>query len=188
MVYKHNFDSTSLGDFTFSAEAYRLIQEGLQGLQSEVETWNHKAKLAGAAPPYEQESAILRALIEFGSEKLAEKRPVIYIPGISVGSMRYLRAGTELVLRWKREELKKYRASGWPSAVLQNLQRSLEEVDKIASSLGGEPADLLWEVVPDHESGEIVSQMRTEAEQELWDAFISHASEDKEAFVRPLAE
>jgi hypothetical protein len=188
MVYKYERDDRSRGDFTSSMEVYRLIHEGLEGLYSEVETWNHKAKLAGAAAPYERESKDLRALVEFGSQKLAEEMTVIYVPGVSVGTARYFRAGIELILRRKRQELKRNRESGWPSAVLESLQKSLEDVDKIASSLDVQPADLLWEVLPDQESQEVVSQMRAEAEHELWDAFISHASEDKEAFVHALAE
>jgi TIR domain-containing protein len=99
-----------------------------------------------------------------------------------------LRAGIELIVRRKREELQKNRASGWPSAALRSLQKSLERVENIATNLGVQPADILWEVIPDHESHQIVSQVRSEAQDLLWDAFISHASEDKDGFVRPLAE
>jgi hypothetical protein len=186
MTYQYEFDSKTVGDKTFDTEAYKLIQQGLKDLLVEVETWNEHAKVYGAVPPYEQETRDLRQMIEFGSKHLEDKFPVVILSGLSMGSMRYLRAGLELILNRKRKELEKIRADGWPSAVQQSLQRALEKTEGIASNLNVAPAELLWEVLPEYESGEITVQMRGEAEAGLWDAFISHASEDKEGFVRPL--
>jgi TIR domain len=188
MTYQYEFDNRNLGDIAFETETYGLIQQGLAELKQEVDTWNEKARAAGATPPYERESRDLEGMIAFGSEQLSRKVPVVRIRGISVGSMRYYRAGLELILRRKRIEIEKNRKDGWPSGVLESLRKALEKVEKSASQLNVPPADLLWEVLSERESGQLTQQLRTESKETLWDAFISHASEDNESFVRPLAE
>ncbi|HUI25521.1 MAG TPA: toll/interleukin-1 receptor domain-containing protein [Candidatus Kryptonia bacterium] len=188
MAYRYSFDRQSLGDWRFDREDYDLIQQGLVELLKEVDAWNAKAAAHDAAPPYTDESRDLHRMIAWGSEQSAQEKPWVSLTGASVGTMRYLRAGLELVVRRKRNELEKNRVAGWPSGVLESLKRSLQKVEQLAADLKQPPADILWEVIPDRESGDIALQMRAEAEAALWDAFISHATEDQEAFVRPLAE
>jgi hypothetical protein len=53
----------------------------------------------------------------------------------------------------------------------------------IADAIDQEPSDIIWQIVasehPNNDSGD---------QQVQWDVFVSHASEDKDGFVRPLAE
>jgi TIR domain len=188
MTYRYEYNDRMMGDRYFETDAYRLIQQGLEDLRQEVEIWNGKARASGADPPYEREIVELSCLIEFGAQELERKRSVVWFRGISIGSMRYLRAGMELILKRRRDELEKNRAGGWPSGALESLRKALDKTEQVASCLDVRPADILWEVIPEHESGAITSRIRKESIEALWDAFISHASEDKSAFVRPLAE
>ena len=128
-------------------------------------------------------------MIEFGEHELSEKhRSYIHINGMSVGGMRYLRAGLELVVRQRRAEIERHRVSGWPGGVLKSIEDGVADLEILAGTLKVEPADILWEVLPQGESAVITQQVRGENENALWDAFISHATEDKERFVRPLAD
>lgn len=188
MAYKFEFDDRRLGDREFGKESYRLIHDGLNGLLEEVKIWNKRAQDHGAAPPYVHDAEFLERMIGFSSNQLRERSSHVRVSGMSVGSMRYLRAGMELALVRKRNQLQKKRTEGWPSAVLESLAKSIEEIEKVASRLDVPPADLLWEVLPAHESAAIALQIQSNVEETLWDAFISHASDDKDAFVRPLAE
>lgn len=188
MTYQYEFDDTELGYCEFPVESYRLLQEGLKELWVAVQEWNEKAKQQGAkTAPYEREAEQLQTRISYGEQKLKEGFSFVRINGMTVGSMRYLRAGLELSLRRRKSELAKNRAEGWPSAVLAKIGESISELERLAETLKVEPAEILWEVLPQDTSSEIVAQMRTENE-ELWDVFICHASEDKEDFVRPLAK
>lgn len=190
MAYSVNFDETRLGDFEFRTEAYRLIQEGLVNLLASIEEWNKRATQHGAkSEPYRQDADIVKNMIEFGRHKLSEgRRSYVYINGLSVGSMRYLRAGLELIIRRRRTEIAGHRAAGWPGGALKTIEESVAELERLAGTLRAEPADILWEILPQEESVVVAQQIRSENENELWDAFISHATEDKERFVRPLAE
>jgi hypothetical protein len=189
MAYNSNFDETRLGDYQFRTEAYRLIQDGLAKLLASIEEWNKRAIQHGAkSEPYRQDAEIVRNMIAFGEHKLNEGRHYIYLSGVSVGSMRYLRAGLELIIRRRQAEVAGYRASGWPGGALKSIEDGVAELESLAVVLPVEPADILWEILPQEESAIVAQQVRTENENELWDAFVSHATEDKERFVRPLAE
>lgn len=190
MAYAYEFDNTNLGDWTFARTAYQEIAAGLSVLLGRVRELNDLAVQLGAIEaPYLQESRRLEKMIEVAETDLAdERKDRISVKGISVGSMRFLRAAVELAARLRREELREHRRAGLPSGVLRSIEAPLKELEGLAQKLPVEPADLLWEVLPQEEAADIAQQIRAEEADQLWDCFVSHAWEDKEGFVRPLVE
>lgn len=186
MSYRFEFDETPVGDFRLPRNHYEILQDGLRTLCSELDAWNLRALEHGAASePYEAEVALLSGMIEWGDEKLKKaEASVITVNRISIGSLRYAKAALILVVR-KREDNRREKArEGWPEAALRSLDDGIQRVISIAQNIDHEPSDVLWEVIPQEIKKQELGEMQT-AE---WDVFISHASEDKEAFVRPLAE
>jgi hypothetical protein len=189
MSYKYEYDHTGFGIFTPFRDMYLLLHEGLKQLKSQVDIWNATVIGSGAKAPYEQESGDLERLIEYGNTKLAEQGGgVLRFGQISKSTIRYYRAGMELIVYRKKKELAKSRGDGWPSGAIDSLTKSIEHDEQIAARFDVPPADILWEVLPADDSRQIAEQVRKDCEKPLWDAFISHASEDKDEFVQPLAE
>lgn len=85
-----------------------------------------------------------------------------------------------MMARRESEISEKVRA-GWPGGVIEALRQSQEVMNRISQDFNVPPAEILDEVTVG--LGRIPSANAPE-----WDVFISHASEDKESFVRPLAE
>ena len=124
-------------------------------------------------------------MIEWGDKRLAhaETREVV-VEGISVGSLCYAKAGLTLMIRQREEDRAEKVGQGWPDAALRSLDEGIERIRKIANIIEYEPSDVLWEVIP--REARLTEQERGATTE--WDAFICHASEDKEDFVRALAE
>ena len=186
MTYRYNFDWTPAGNFGLTRANYRILQEGFNLLCQELEVWNQRALEHGAAqPPYEQEVAHLTDLIAWGDEQLGRTNTQeIVITGISVGNLRYVKAALIFLIRKREQDCAKKGREGWPDAALRSLTDSIGHVKQIAEIIDCEPSDVLWEVVP-----KAVANSRGEGDQAMeWDVFVSHASEDKEEFVRPLVE
>lgn len=186
MAYRYEFDSTRAGDVGLSRGNYEILHEGFCLLCKELDTWNrHAVEERGAYPPYEKEVADLRQLIDWGKGELSQSNArEIVVRGVSVGNLRYTKAAFMFVIQKREHEYATHAGEGWPSAALKSLADSIERIRTIARSIDCEPSDILWEVVPkDPVVPRAEGQNRTE-----WDVFISHASEDKEAFARPLAK
>ena len=84
---------------------------------------------------------------------------------------------------WHREkEIADVTQTTWPSAVKQALRKKVELLKKSADRFSVEPALILEEL-----QMEYTPSINKNVVLEDWDAFISHASDDKETFVRPLA-
>lgn len=185
MGYTYEFDDTEVGNFRLSRHKYRTLHEGLRLLRSELETWNARAVDNGArAWPYAQEVKDLSGMIGWGDDQLSSKTRDIEVRGISVGSLRYLKAGALLAMRTREQDQREKGRQGWPDGVLQSFDAELSELRKLADSITHEPSDVLWQVVP-RERGESPGM---KADTPQWDVFVSHASEDKEDFARALAE
>ena len=73
------------------------------------------------------------------------------------------------------------RNQGWPHAALRAIDDAIQQVQSIADGLDQQPSDVLWELMPRNASPSGT------AATPLHDVFISHASDDKDEFVRPLA-
>jgi len=183
MSYRYEFDDKSVGSLRLTRSNYEILQDGFRLLCDELDTWNRRALEHGAAgQPYDAEARDLTRIIEWGEERLAEaEAQEISVDGISIGSLRYAKAALLLTIRKREQDRASKAKEGWPNAALRSLDDGIERIRKIADIVKYEPSDVLWEVIPKEST-----QGGTQLVQ--WDVFISHASEDKEEFVRPLAE
>ncbi len=189
MTYTYVFDDTTVGDWRCRREDYNAIQDGLKSLLKAVSSWNKKALENGSLrEPYEQEQQDIQDMIYFGEEQLSdENRSYVIVHGISVGSLRYLKAGLLLEIKHEEDGINMRREQGWPKGVISSLEEGVDVSKKLAEKIEQEPADILWEIIPRntiHENKKTVIERTKSME---WDVFICHASEDKEEFVHPLA-
>ncbi len=186
MGYHYEFDSTLTGDFRLSRMRYQVVQEGLRLLCDELKAWNQRATEHGATyPPYEHEVADLTQLLEFGEQQLGEANAQeIVVRGISVGNLRYVKAALMFVTQRRQQECAKKAQDGWPEGAVSSLADGVEKVKNLAGAVDCEPSDILWEALPK----EPVIPRGQGTPYAEWEVFVSHASEDKEAFVRPLAK
>jgi len=183
-MYKYEFDRTTVGDFRFSREEYEILQEALGLLAAKLKSWNQLACSHGAlSPPYELELEDLEQMLRWGEAKLQDKNARgILEGGLSVGTLRYIKAAL-IHAAWCREKEIAEAAKGtWPSAIAQAMRGKVELLQKFADRFPVEPAPILDELQVEYASS------KSAASADDWDTFVSHASEDKEAFVRPLAE
>jgi len=189
MTYTYVFDDTTVGNWRCRREDYKAIQVGLKSLLKAVLSWNKKALEKGALrEPYEQEEQDILDMISFGEEQFAdENRSYVKVLGISVGSLRYLKAGLLLEIKYEEDAINMRREQGWPKGVISSLKEKVDVSKKLSEKIEQEPADILWEIIPRktiHENKKTVIERTKSME---WDVFICHASEDKEGFVHPLA-
>jgi len=185
MAYRYEFDSTRYGDLRVSRGDYLIVQEGLALLCDELTAWNEQAIENGAAyPPYEKEVADLSRMIEAGELEVIESSIEVVFRGTSIGSLRYIKAALMFVIQKRERELALRAKEGWPDAAVRSVADSLEKIKTFAQTVDCEPSDVLWEAIPK----EPVTPRIEKADYLDWDVFISHASEDKESFVRPLAK
>lgn len=189
MTYRYVFDHTIVGNWKFRREDYKFIQAGLKSLLKSILTWNRKAIENGALKkPYEQEQQDLSNMVSFGKEQLDDENGrYITIHGISVGSLRYIKAALLLEIKYEEDAINARREQKWPEGVISSLENKVDVFKRLAEKIEHEPANILWEIVPRktiHRDKETVIE-RTKSMK--WDVFICHASEDKEGLVRPLA-
>jgi len=183
MPYRYTFDHSPWGDLRLWKQTYPTVQQGLELLRSEIQAWNEKALQNGAAnAPFREEIADLDRMIEYGQEQLSSGHDqMVTFSRVSVGSLRYLKAGLVLMMARREREISENELSGWPGSVIAAMRQGLEDIRRISQDLDVPPADILDEVAVG------LGRIPVEAPAE-WDAFVAHASEDKDSFVRPLAE
>ena len=194
MTYRYEFDSTEAGHRRFARADYIALQESLRLLRKELENWNELAIThGGTSRPYDREVADLDRMLAWGDKELAqENTSEIQFLGISVGSLRYLKAALYLQIRRKEEDREEKARERWPSGALATIDAAINDLKNLANNdlkdlvngLEVRPSDVLYEVLPEV----LPHSAKTALPHHTWDAFISHATEDKESFVRPLAE
>jgi hypothetical protein len=185
MPYQYYFDNARAGDLHLSTADLRILRQAYGLFRDDLRAWNRRALANGASSPYKREVDDLTHMIEWVARQSDQARMGgVVVQGVSVGNLQYIKAAL-LLMVWKREQDYANRVrEGWPSAALKSLTESIDEVKKFAAEINYEPNDVLWELIPmkaiisENEAAKIVE----------WDVFISHASEDKDGFVRPLAE
>ena len=187
MSYRYEFNKTHAGDLRLKRSSYETLQDGYRRLRDELSAWNRRALEHGAStPPYEQEVDDLNRMLAWGDEQLAQTNASeITVRGISVGSLRYAKAALTLTIYRRREDLVAKSEQNWPDATLRSLDDSIERISKISDIFDNEPSDVLWQLIPKENPPASSSPTLSACH---WDAFISHAGEDKEVFVRPLAQ
>lgn len=179
MAYNYDFNEGRAGDLRMKRSDYEVLQAAYRLLRDELDAWNKRLLAHGASQPYQAEADDLAQMIAWGDDALAHpNRREVVVSGISVGSCRYALAALGLMLSRRQAERTEKARQGWPSAALRALDETIARVRKISDTFGHEPSELLWELIP----------RRTDVREMDWDVFVCHASEDKDDFVRPLAE
>ena len=187
MSYRYEFDDTRDGDLRLRRTSYEDLQDAYRRLRDELEAWNRRAlDHGGSTPPYEQEVDDLNRMLSWGDEQLAHaEASEITVRGISIASSRYAKAALTLAIHRRREDREEKSRQGWPDAALGSLDKSIDRIRRIADVFEHEPSDVLWQLIPKPETSEQATPAPSTVH---WDVFISHAGEDKEDFVRPLAQ
>ncbi|MCY4059953.1 MAG: toll/interleukin-1 receptor domain-containing protein [Gammaproteobacteria bacterium] len=186
MSYKYQFDSTTIGDLRLPRRRYEELHRAYRLMRDELDQWNQRVAQEGPAQgPFIREVADLDHVIDWGEAKLANPdAQEIFVRGISVGSIRYIKAALLFEVHQRRCDRDAKRDQGWPDAALRSLDDAIEQIQRTADGFDQEPNNVLWELIP-RDNG--LSAARDGEPETLHDVFISHASEDKDSFVRPLA-
>lgn len=204
MTYSYSFDRTSMGGRWWFKDTYSFYHKGLKRLRALLNSM--KEKFGTETHPYAQEVQDLTNMIEWADERLAKLKTdndPFFVQGISVGSMRYLKAGAMLQILEKERELAERVKQGIPAGVAAATRQDIEKMRPKAELLPADPAECLWEVVPrpaqpmappDKEAaqagvpaGKPTAQAPRPSKRKSWDLFISYAGEDAH-FAQPLAE
>jgi len=115
---------------------YLILEEGYRLLRKELEVWNGRALEHGAlSQPYEKEVADISWMIKWGKEELDKNSRIVLFYGISVGSVRYVKAALMFLIGKREQERVQKVKEGWPSAALGALSESIERVRTIASGI-----------------------------------------------------
>lgn len=180
-MYRYSFDNREGAQFRITQERYEIERDALKLLLTKVEEWNETAlKHGAAAEPYAREADDLRVMISYIERRLNEGiSRFSFGEKISVGNLRYIKAGLLYSIRIQETELDR-KSSEWPTSVVESVRARIQPLRNRADDIEYDPSDLLSELRLDH--------IETDAAEGDWDVFICHASEDKDAFVRPFAQ
>ena len=183
--YEYSFDDTRVGDVRYDRDEYGILHKALKLLEVKLSSWNRVAMSHGALePPYAREVKDLQQMIEWGGKALANgDAGEILVKGISVGSLRYQKAALIHGAWYREKEVTEAAKENWPPAVAEAMRGKVRRYHQLAEKISQPAAAILDELRPEY--GIVKAESTTE---ESWDAFVSHASEDKDAFARPLAE
>lgn len=181
----HKPDYTSLGDIRYSRKDYEIVHRALERLRNVVSHWNQLAISHGASKaPYEQEEEYLAGMIDWGEEKLKDVHALqITVRGISVESARLQRAALEYAAAMAEQEARG-KSKGMPPAVADSMLSHARAYAVEANKINQLAHPILDEL--QHQFG--ADGAAVVSPPHVWDVFISHASEDKDAIARPLAE
>jgi TIR domain-containing protein len=185
--YKYEFDYTTLSELRYSRKDYEILQAAVKLLEDKLRSWNDVAMAHGALePPYSREVADLRQIVAWGDEKLKNEGGGEILAGggrISIGNLRYLKAALIHAAWHGEKEVNEKAKDTWPSAVHEALRGRVRRYYLLAEEISQPPAGILDDLRAEYGMTKPESNAGTS-----WDAFVSHATEDKEAFARPLAE
>lgn len=149
-------DDAVAGSPWFYLETYLEFHQGLRDLLTELE--RHRAlvqQLGLTKSPYEEEVDYLRGMLEWGEEKIKEKREnrsgMILVNGVTFGSLRYLKAG--ILYRAFQVQKQQFEFLSTHQVVPRSVLRSFDERIKQLQNIGemGKlsglmPADVLFEI------------------------------------------
>lgn len=204
MTYEYTYDRTSMGNRWWFKDTYSFYQKGLKRLRALLDSM--KETFGTETHPYAQEVQDLTNMIEYADERLAKLKSdndEFFVRGISVGSMRYLKAGAMLQILEKERQLAERENEGIPAGVATAIRQDIHKMRSKAELLPVEPADCLWEViprpaptktVPEKEAAQVgttpgaaTTPIRQPSRRKKWDVFVSYAAEDAN-IAQPVAE
>lgn len=180
MTYRYNFDYAPVPFLRLGVGDYELARKALDLLRNEIQVWNERALSHGAlSAPYGDEMEDVEFIArQFAADELSGGGAMT---GLAVGTLRYLKAGLVLLSARMEGEISDKANDGWPEMVVAYMREGLRKVNALSGMLEVAPADILNEITVGLGRRSTVNALE-------WDVFISYASEDREDFVRPLAE
>jgi hypothetical protein len=139
---------------TWPKSDYEQLQQGLKRMVSEITRYDRAGQELGlTSSPYQEEVAYLQRMIQWGDQELAKvsgPSDVLPFPGVSVRSLRYLKAGAVLLvhdeIQRKDNVLKMY--TFVPKAIVASVDERIEQFKNLSESgpLNGlKPADVFFE-------------------------------------------
>lgn len=183
--YRYEFDNTTVGDAHYERREYETVQEAVKLLEAKLSSWNRVAIENGALePPYAREVNDLKNIIEWGEERLSNQATgLVHLLEIYVGNTRYLKSALIHAAWFHEKKINQTAKDTWPSAVIDGMRSRVRKYHQFAEKISQPPAAILEELRPEYG----MTTLRLDSDTS-WDAFVSHASEDKEPFVRALAD
>jgi hypothetical protein len=198
-------DNGKAGDPFYYYKNYKLFQCGLtmlrDALSERLKDLLKKFDLGESL--YREEEGILNQMIEWGNKELSNISgsdfSEITVSGVSFRSLRYLKAGILFYVLSLLEKEKEER--NIPTKILNAHHDQINKL--LESSESGlmkelKPADIFFELLDTKFSSDsegvqkIPSNDKTNGKSLIgikqYDAFICHASEDKDHFVRPFVQ
>ena len=177
-------EGKSVGNRHWPRDSYKLINGALTRLMGRLQKWNSVAASNGAAsPPYDEPLHVVQSMVEWGNRTLEDRAlREITVKGITIESLRYMKAA--LFLDAWQVDKRVVGAPGsaqWPGAVAAAVNERALRCRALADAIPYPPADILDEFRQEHAAPAVSTAGALE-----WDVFVSHASEDKGAFVDEL--
>jgi hypothetical protein len=181
----HEPDFTRIGDFRYSRNRYEIIHRALVVLRDRVRYWNQVAISHQASQlPFEREELHLTNMVDWGDKQLQDAHAFsITVNGMSVESARLQCAALEYAASMAELEAKN-NSKGMPPAVAESMLGVARAFAAEATRTSHPAHPILEELRHEFVSSGVAARSVLPE----WDAFVSHASEDKDAIARPLAE
>jgi len=172
-------EDSPIGDMRYRRRDYAVIHRALERLLNIVSHWNRVATSHGASrPPYEDEEEHLSNMVEWGERELSDEELLnITVKGMSTKSLRLQKAAL-LIAAFLAEKEARKKSKEMPPAVADSMLTH-------ARAFAGEANKINYPAHPILE--ELRQVLGFGSSTHEWDVFISHASEDKDAIARPLA-
>lgn len=169
-----------VGNMRYRRRDYTVIHRALERLANIVHHWNQVATSHGAShPPYEDEEEHINNLVDWGRRELGNAEALnITVNGMSVKSLRLQKAALQIAASLAEKEARE-KSKGMPPAVADSMLTHARAYAAEANKID-HPVHPIF--------GELQQALGFSSSAHEWDVFISHASEDKEAIARPLAD
>lgn len=177
--------SSSMIPVSISMKDAELYQEAHEILLKQLVEWNEIAIKNGATnAPYQHEAEWLPFTVNFFKEKIASGIYVI-TDRVSEETLRLEKAALLFAAQQHDQQIIEKSKNGWPSAVTEAAKEKSKKFRKLAGKIKYDLPENLTDIVP---KSNVTDNVPDRGKVWTWDAFISHAWEDKEKFAAPLAD
>lgn len=169
-----------------SIENASLYLEACEMLRNKLVEWNEITINNGAYDaPYKYEAEKLRQFIDFFSRRISSEDYSIN-DRVSEETLRLEKAAFLFAAHQHEQQiLEKSKNNGWPPAVAEAAKGKYKKFRELAGKIKYDLPISLADILS---SLNVTDNVPDRGKEWEWDAFISHASEDKEKFAAPLAD
>ncbi|CAK8723274.1 hypothetical protein GCAAIG_13010 [Candidatus Electronema halotolerans] len=177
--------SSNLIYIEISMKDAELYQEAYEILLNKLVEWNEIAINNGASKaPYEYEVKRLPIIVNFFKKKIASGSYFI-TDRVSEETLRLKKSALLCAAHQHEQQLLEKSKNGWPPAVIEAAKEKSRRFKELADKIKYDLPENLADILP--RSNVTVNDHHIRGKDWEWDAFISHAWEDKENFVASLA-